>query len=179
MCFSFVCRVSQIVLLIQTIFEVPGPNAISYLARAYSDNVRQRTLVILKETAQNACKQMRSLRLKRHHYTVGFEPTTRGLRVRCYTKLSYSTVAVGAFVKLAASAATDSLMTGRAAELRSSSAWNKAPFYGGIRTHDTRISRSAAIPNLATVQLLLVPLCLNSISYILKNRGKKVANPDF
>ena len=29
---------------------------------------------------------------------------------------------------------------------------------GGIRTHDTRIFRSAAIPNLATVPLLLVPL---------------------
>ena len=29
---------------------------------------------------------------------MGFEPTTRGLRVRCYTKLSYSTVAVGAFL---------------------------------------------------------------------------------
>ena len=37
------------------------------------------------------------IELTRHHFTVGFEPTTRGLRVRCYTKLSYSTIAVGAF----------------------------------------------------------------------------------
>lgn len=67
MCFSFVCRVSQIILLIQTIFEVPDPSAIRELAWAYSDNVRQRTLVILKGTDQKACKQMRSLSLTRCH----------------------------------------------------------------------------------------------------------------
>ena len=55
------------------------------------------------------------LTFSRHHLTVGFEPTTRGVwsklipncmsdwelltRARCYTKLSYSTIAVGAFEK--------------------------------------------------------------------------------
>ena len=48
---------------------------------------------------------------------------------------NYSCFAVGTFIKL-----------------------NKAPLNGGIRTHETRVSRPAAIPNLATVQLLLVPL---------------------
>ena len=50
---------------------------------------------------------------------------------------------------------------------------DKAPFSGGIRTHETQIFRSAAIPNLATVQLLLVPLWKDVVKSRLFCQGQR------